>query len=368
MPREPFPVDSVAMSATLPRLCLFDAYGTLFDLESVVAGVVHRVGDAAPSLSRLWRQKQLEYTWLRTLMDRYAPFDEVTADALRYALAILGIVDPSLEAALLASYGRVAPYPEVPAALHALRGAGVACGVLSNGTPAMLESALGAGRLTEFFAHVLSVDAVRRYKPDPRVYELGVASTGVPKEEIAFVSSNPWDAAGAASFGFRVVWVNRAGAPAEPLPGRPWAVVDSLAGLADALGIAAAGRSAPARPCPACGFSVFTGVVGTAGRCPVCGWVDDLLQLVHPDLAVGANAGHSLRAAQRRALEAAPLALGRFGAYLRDPAWRPLRPGEDPGNRALTLSSPVCFLTAPDPEEVEPYWLSPPPAEPIGRS
>src|SRR5512135_2500131 len=129
------------MTTSRCRLCLFDAYGTLFDLSSVAQQIAARLGDRAPALLSLWRQKQLEYTWLRTLMRRHAPFDQVTADALHYALETLGISDSELPGELLAGYLSVVPYPEVPATLAALDQAGIVCGLLSNGTPAMLESA-----------------------------------------------------------------------------------------------------------------------------------------------------------------------------------------------------------------------------------
>jgi 2-haloacid dehalogenase len=219
------------MAASRCRLCLFDAYGTLFDLNSVALRSALRLGDRAPALLALWRQKQLEYTWLRTLMQRHAPFDQVTADALEYALETLGISDSELPGDLLAGFLSVAPYPEVPATLAALDQAGIVRGIVSNGTPAMLKSALRASGLESQFRHVLSVESVGCYKPDPRVYTLAVSETGTSLEEIVFVSSNAWDVAGAASFGLRVVWVNRAKAGSERLPSAPAATITSLAEL-----------------------------------------------------------------------------------------------------------------------------------------
>lgn len=219
------------MAASRCRLCLFDAYGTLFDLSSVAQRSAARLGERAPALLALWRQKQLEYTWLRTLMQRHAPFDQVTADSLHYALESLGISDPELHGELLAGYLSVAPYPEVPATLAALEQAGISRGILSNGTPAMLESALRTSGLESSFHHVLSVESVGCYKPDPRVYTLASSQTGTSLEEIAFVSSNAWDVAGASSFGLRVVWVNRSMAASERLPGAPAATIASLAEL-----------------------------------------------------------------------------------------------------------------------------------------
>ncbi|HKM54103.1 MAG TPA: haloacid dehalogenase type II [Isosphaeraceae bacterium] len=223
------------MLASRYRLCLFDAYGTLFDLSSVAQRSAARLGERAPALLALWRQKQLEYTWLRTLMQRHAPFDQVTADALHHALESLGISDSDLAGELLAGYLSVAPYPEVPATLAALEQAGIARGILSNGTPAMLNGALRASGLEFYFRHVLSVESVGCYKPDPRVYALAVSETGTSLEEIVFVSANAWDVAGAASFGLRVVWVNRTRAGSERLPGAPVATISSLADLPGSL-------------------------------------------------------------------------------------------------------------------------------------
>ncbi len=213
------------------ELCAFDAYGTLFDLASVVAGSAGRLGDAAGAVLDLWRRKQLEYSWLRSSMRRHVGFDLVTADALDHALAVHGIEDAALRADLLASYDRVAPYPDAAPALAALRAIGVDCAVLSNGTPAMLASAIAAAGLEGAFSAVLSVEEVGCFKPDPRVYALLESRTGVARDRVVFVSSNGWDVAGAASFGLRAVRVDRAGAPAERLPGEPWATIPTLADL-----------------------------------------------------------------------------------------------------------------------------------------
>ncbi len=223
-------------AAGRPRICAFDAYGTLLDLGSVVLKSAARLGDAAPALLALWRQKQLEYSWLRSLMRRHAPFDRVTAEALRFALASLGIADTALESELLLSYERVAAYPDVAESLARLVRAGIPCAILSNGTPAMLRSAVEANGLTPLLSRVLSVEQVGCYKPDPRVYALVAEATGASPAETVFVSSNAWDVAGAASFGLRTVWLNRSGAPREPLPGEPAAVVGSLGELAEMLG------------------------------------------------------------------------------------------------------------------------------------
>jgi 2-haloacid dehalogenase len=223
------------MATPTCRLCLFDAYGTLFNLDTVIEQSAAQLGDLASPLLRLWRQKQLEYTWLRTLMRQHAPFDRVTADALDYALRVLGISDPGLASSLLASFERVAPFPDVSAAVATLDRAGIRNGVLSNGTPAMLASALHASGLESAFRFVLSVETVRCYKPDPRVYAMASSETHINIEEIVFVSSNAWDVSGAASFGLRVVWLNRNAAWPEPLPGTPAAIISSLSEAAEII-------------------------------------------------------------------------------------------------------------------------------------
>jgi 2-haloacid dehalogenase len=198
-----------------PKAFVFDAYGTLFDVHSVVeAG---RTITADPqALSTLWRQKQLEYTWLRTLMGRYEDFWAVTEAALRFALDRLGIrTGEESVRHLMEAYLSLATFPEVKGALATL--IGTPLGILSNGSPPMLEAAVRSSGLGGIFRHVLSVDAVRAYKPSPAVYELGTQAFGVPASEILFVSSNAWDVSGAKAFGYRCCWCNRLGAPMERL-------------------------------------------------------------------------------------------------------------------------------------------------------
>jgi len=198
-----------------PKAIVFDAYGTLFDVHSVVeAG---RAVTADPQgLSTLWRQKQLEYTWLRTLMGRYVDFWAVTESALRFALERLGIQAAEEEVRrLMDAYLSLATFPEVPSALHTM--AGTPLGILSNGSPRMLEAAVRSSGLGGVFRHVLSVDAVRAYKPSPAAYELGTRAFGLPAGEILFVSSNAWDVSGAKTFGYRCCWCNRLAAPMERL-------------------------------------------------------------------------------------------------------------------------------------------------------
>jgi 2-haloacid dehalogenase len=194
---------------------LFDAYGTLFDVHSVVEACRSLTTDAM-ALSMTWRQKQLEYTWLRALMGRYEDFWAVTESALRYALARLGIRATDAQiASLMDAYLGLACFPEVKAALERLRGRPL--GILSNGSPTMLAAAVRSSGLGGLITHVLSVDAVRTYKPSPLVYALGPKAFGIPATDLLFVSSNGWDVAGAKAFGYRVCWCNRSDAPAEEL-------------------------------------------------------------------------------------------------------------------------------------------------------
>jgi 2-haloacid dehalogenase len=208
------------------RAVIFDAYGTLFDTHSVVAAG-RAITDDPLALSRTWRRKQLEYTWLRALMGRYEDFWSVTESALRAAVRELGLVAPDAQfRALMDAYLSLACFPEARAALERLQGRPIA--ILSNGSPRMLEAAVRASGLDGLVQHVLSVDAVRTYKPAPAVYALGPNATGVPASETLFVSSNAWDAAGAKAFGYQVCWVNRERRPPEELGAVPDSVVERL--------------------------------------------------------------------------------------------------------------------------------------------
>ena len=210
------------------RACVFDAYGTLFDVHSAVARHRERIGRPADALSGLWRRKQLEYAWLRSLMNRHADFATVTEEALDHALEAHGLDDRALRADLLAAYRSLDCYPEVPGVLRALRQAGLPTWLLSNGSPAMLAEAVASAGLGELLDGVYSIEDVGVYKPSPAAYRLAVDGLGVPAEQILFHSSNGWDVAGASSFGFRVAWINRFGATPDRLPGAPDVVLDSL--------------------------------------------------------------------------------------------------------------------------------------------
>ena len=198
---------------------VFDAYGTLFDVHSVIEAGRAITGDPA-ALSLLWRQKQLEYTWLRSLMGRYEDFWSVTEAALRFSVRRLGLTadEPQL-ARLMDAYLSLACFPEVEAALERLVARPRA--ILSNGSPRMLAAAVASSGLGRHLQHVLSVDTVRVFKPAPAVYALGPRALGIPAADLLFVSSNAWDVAGAKSFGYQVAWCNRSGAPREELGVQP---------------------------------------------------------------------------------------------------------------------------------------------------
>ncbi len=191
------------------RAIIFDAYGTLFDVHSVVLRGGNGISGDIEALSRLWRQKQLEFAWLRALMERYQDFWQVTEAALRSAVRQLSIeVTDSQLTRLMQAYLTPATFPDAILALEALPSLPLA--ILSNGSPIMLDSAVRINELESFFAEIISVDRVQTYKPSPKVYALGPEILHVPAGEILFVSSNPWDAAGAKAFGYQVCWCNRA--------------------------------------------------------------------------------------------------------------------------------------------------------------
>ena len=208
---------------------VFDAYGTLFDVHSVVEAGRALTPDPV-ALSTLWRQKQLEYTWLRSLMGRYEDFWAVTEAALRHSVKRLGLAASDADLArLMNAYHSLACFPEVRAALERLAGRPRA--ILSNGAPRMLAATVASSGLGDVLEHVISVDRVKIYKPAPAVYALGPATLGVPADELLFVSSNAWDVAGAKAFGYRVAWCNRLGAPEEELGVRADHVVTRLTDL-----------------------------------------------------------------------------------------------------------------------------------------
>jgi 2-haloacid dehalogenase len=240
----------------LPRAVIFDAYGTLFDVHSVVAAAEQLFPGHGDALSKLWRRKQIEYTQLRTLADpagsRYVPFWNITIDALRHAAARLKLADALTSAAekrLMDEYACLSAFPDTLPALRSLRdGLDIPLAILSNGTPPMLDIAVKSAGMSGLFEHVLSVDTVRAYKPAPAAYELGTRAFGANARDLVFVSSNGWNAAGATWFGYTTFWINRAGLPPEELGVAPHG---SGRGMADLIAfiesggaqVAAAARS-----------------------------------------------------------------------------------------------------------------------------
>lgn len=209
---------------------VFDAYGTLFDVHSAASRHAATVGPQWERLSELWRIKQLEYSWTESLIGRHPDFWALTGRALDHAMAATGVPAGELRTQLLQSYGTLDAYPEVPEVLSALRARGARTAILSNGTPQMLADAVQAAGIGDLLDAVLSVEEVGIFKPNRRVYELVEKHLGLPPAAVSFQSSNAWDAAGAAAFGFRVVWINRAGRPRE-YAGDPVVEVRDLSAL-----------------------------------------------------------------------------------------------------------------------------------------
>lgn len=211
--------------------CVFDAYGTLFDVSSVARGAQDALGERWQALSDLWRTKQLQYTWLRGLGGHHADFWQVTGDALDFAMGTLGIKDDGLRARLMDLYLRIAAYPEVPAMLAELKSRGIKLAILSNGTPQMLAAAVANSGIAEYFDAVLSVEDVGVFKPHPSVYGMAPQRLKLNNEQICFLSSNGWDAFAAKAFGFRVLWCNRFGQMPERIPGTPDGEITDLSML-----------------------------------------------------------------------------------------------------------------------------------------
>jgi len=215
------------------RACVFDAYGTLFDVQAPMRKLAPDIGPQAEDISRLWRQKQLEYSWLRSLMGVHADFWHVTGDALDYALEQHGVSEPGLRDEIMALYLKLDAYEEVAEALAAVKARSKLTAILSNGSPSMLDAAVRHAGLDKLFNMVLSVEDVGIYKPSRRVYRHAMQKLQIHEAPaICFVSSNTWDTAGAANFGFQVVRVDRFGLKDDRLPGKPVAVVKDLKGLA----------------------------------------------------------------------------------------------------------------------------------------
>ncbi len=230
MPLPPTPLTGI-------QACVFDAYGTLFDYASAAARCQSALGNDWAAFSDLWRRKQLEYTWLRSLMGRYADFWHVTGESLDFAMSTFRRTGASLRAMLMQQYLSLDCYPGVEAMLERLKAAELKTAILSNGTPSMLAAAVNTAALGRLLDAVLSVDTVGIFKPHPTVYQLAVDRLAVTPQQVCFVSSNGWDAAGAAAFGFRVAWINRGRVAPENLPVAPEAELSSLDELPALLGL-----------------------------------------------------------------------------------------------------------------------------------
>jgi 2-haloacid dehalogenase len=216
-------------TTVVPKAVLFDAYGTLFDVYSLIDTAEALFPGRGHKLVLLWRDKQLEYSRVLTMSNRYASFWNLTCNALRYAVLRFELpVDPAAEAKLLAQYRMLKPFPENPAVLAALKKRGIRAGILSNGDPPMLEAAVQSAGFSSLVKPVLSVDTARRFKTDAAAYALGTQALGLTAEEILFVSSNCWDVIGATWFGYTTLWVNRTGAPLDQLGVEPTRIGASL--------------------------------------------------------------------------------------------------------------------------------------------
>jgi 2-haloacid dehalogenase len=223
---------------TTPKLhgieaCVFDAYGTLFDVNSAARTAQDSIGEKWQVLAELWRAKQLQYTWLRTLAGCHADFWQVTGEALDFALLTLKLDDPALRARLMSLYLVLNAYPEVPETLARLKVAGMKLAILSNGSPDMLASAAASAGIAELFDAILSIEEVKVYKPHPYVYALACERFNVPPARVCFLSSNGWDAYCAKAFGLRVLWCNRFGQAPEQIPETPDAQIATLSELPD---------------------------------------------------------------------------------------------------------------------------------------
>jgi len=210
---------------------VFDAYGTLFDVHAAVRRHAADIGPDGQALSELWRAKQLEYSWIRTLMGAYADFWQLTEEALDFAFAKFPSANPKLRNHLLDAYRELDCYPEVPSVLKKLKADGARVAILSNGSPEMLNAAVKSAALEPVLDEVFSVDAVRRFKTDQSVYEMVTNSWRLYPDAVSFQSSNRWDVAGATRFGFRTVWINRSGQPDEYRDFAPSVILPSLDNL-----------------------------------------------------------------------------------------------------------------------------------------
>ena len=226
-----------AVPLTGVKACVFDAYGTLFDFASAARACRDVLVDNIDQLTALWRDKQLQYTWLRAVQGRHADFWQVTRDALDFTLETMRIDNAALRDRLMQLYLTLDAFPEVPGMLQQLRSRGLKLAILSNGSPKMLDSIVQGAKLEKLFDAILSVEDAGVFKPHPKVYQLAVDRLRLPAGSISFQSSNAWDAHAASAFGMQVVWCNRYGQRRERLPGNPDREIKTLAELPALLGI-----------------------------------------------------------------------------------------------------------------------------------
>ena len=220
------------------RACVFDAYGTLFDVNSAAQQAQNVLHEKWQQLAEVWRTKQLQYTWLCSLAGRHVDFWQVTVEALEFALDSLKLGNPQLRDQLMELYLQLSAYPEVPNTLGRLKTGGLKCAILSNGSPRMLAAAVKNASIEDLLNAVLSVEEVKVYKPHPTVYQLAVDRLGLEAGEICFVSSNGWDAYSVKAFGFHVIWCNRSSQPPERIPETPDAEISTLSDLPEIVGVA----------------------------------------------------------------------------------------------------------------------------------
>ena len=210
------------------KVCIFDAYGTLFDVNAACRELSLDVGDKWQDLANLWRLRQVEYTWLRNSMNEYIDFWEITSGALDYAMEVLDIYDKKLREQLLELYLKLEAYPEVKEILQKLKDKNFRTGILSNGSKQMLDSAVKNANIEDLLDVVISVEECKIYKPSSEVYDLVEKKTEIKKDNVTFFSSNAWDMHAAANYGFKTIWVNRFDGVLERLPGKPSAIVKTL--------------------------------------------------------------------------------------------------------------------------------------------
>ena len=210
------------------KVCIFDAYGTLFDVNAACRELSLDVGDKWQDLANLWRLRQVEYTWLRNSMNEYVDFWEITSNALDYAMEVLNIKNIKLRDQLLELYLKLEAYPEVKKVLGKLKDKKFRTGILSNGSRKMLDSAVKNAKIENLLDVVISVEECKIYKPSSKVYDLVKIKTNIHKDKVTFFSSNAWDMHAAANYGFKTIWVNRFQGKLERLPGKPNAIVKSL--------------------------------------------------------------------------------------------------------------------------------------------